>query len=93
MADRVKENEDLRGHAGRTIIFRPLIIIEMTDDNEPLYRLHLQEVDEHMNRPEMFGIVLSDLLDHLAHAFHRVTGRDQRDIRRDIEGHAGRGSV
>jgi hypothetical protein len=36
MADRVKENKDLRDHAGRTIIFRPLIIIEMTDDNEPL---------------------------------------------------------
>jgi hypothetical protein len=80
----MKDDEDLKDYAGRTILFRPVIIVEMAEDNEPYYRLHLNELDEHLNEPRLFGIVLSDLMDHLAHAYRDVTGRDERDIRAQI---------
>jgi hypothetical protein len=81
---RVKEDDSLTDIAGRTIIYRPIIIVEATDDGKQQYRLHLSELDPHTNEPKMFGIVLSDLLDHIAHAYHGQTGRDARDIRYDI---------
>jgi hypothetical protein len=81
---RVQEDDELKDAAGNTIIYRPIIVIEQTDDNEQLYRLHLEELDPHGNKPKLYGIILSDLLDHIAAAYHRMTGRDERDIRYDI---------
>jgi hypothetical protein len=82
--NRVQEDDDLQDAAGSTTIYRPIIVIEQTDDNEQLYRLHLEELDPHGNKPKLYGIILSDLLDHIAAAYHRITGRDGRDIRYDI---------
>lgn len=80
----MRENEELKDHAGRTILYRPVIIVEQTEDSKQLYRLHLTELDPMGNTPELFGIVISDLLDHLAQAYHQSTGRDPRDIRYKI---------
>jgi Domain of unknown function (DUF5076) len=82
--NRVQEDDELKEAAGITIIYRPIIVIEQTDDNEQLYRLHLGEIDPLGNEPQLYGIILSDLLDHIAAAYHRTTGRDERDIRYDI---------
>jgi hypothetical protein len=84
MVDRVTEDEDLKDIAGRTILFRPVIIIEAIDGNRQQFRLHLNELDERMDEPRLYGIVLSDLIDHISAAYHRISGRDERDIRTDI---------
>lgn len=80
----MRENPDLKDEAGRTILYRPVIIVEQTEDNKQLYRLHLTELDPMANEPIRFGIVLSDLIDHLARAYSDATGRDARDIRQQI---------
>jgi hypothetical protein len=77
-------NKDLKDYAGRTILYRPIIIVEMDENNEPFYRLRLNELDERLNEPGLFGIVLSDLIYHIAHAYSHVTDRDQRDIEAEI---------
>lgn len=80
----MKEDDSLKDEADRTILYHPVIIVEQTEDNKQLYRLHLTELDQMANTPKLFGIVLSDLVDHIARAYHHSTGRDERDIRRDI---------
>lgn len=82
--NRVTKDDSLKDFAGRTIIYRPIIIVEATEDGKQQYRLHLAELDQMMNEPKLYGIVLSDLLDHLAAAYAQSTGRDQRDVRYDI---------
>lgn len=79
--DRVTEDDDLKEIAGRTILYRPIIIVEATEDGKQQYRLHLAELDQMMNKPKLYGIVLSDLLDHIAAAYHQISGRDARDVR------------
>jgi hypothetical protein len=83
MNERVKEDDNLNA-AGRTILFRPIIIVEALDENRQQYRLHLDELDRMMTQPKLYGIILSDLLDHIAAAYARQTGRDQRDVRYEI---------
>lgn len=82
--DRVREDDELKDIAGRTIIYRPVFIVEQTDEKKLQFRLHLTELDQMMNEPRLYGIVLSDLLDHIAAAYARQSHRDQRDIRYEI---------
>ena len=84
MSDRIQDDASLKDHAGRTILYRPIIIVEATDDNKQLYRLHLAELDPNGTEPKLYGIVLSDLLDHIAHAYWQTAGRDPRDLRAEI---------
>jgi hypothetical protein len=84
MTERVKEDEVIKDYADRTIIFRPVIVIEAIDDKKVSYRLHLSELDQMMTQPKTYGIVLSDLLDHIAAFYAQQSGRDQRDIRYEI---------
>jgi Domain of unknown function (DUF5076) len=86
MSMRVKEEASiLKDHLGRTIIYRPIIIVEKlkTDDGHVIF-LHPREIDPACNDPTMFGILLSDLLYHIAAAYHRLTGRDERDVRSQL---------
>ena len=80
--NRVKEDQNL--DIGERIIYRPVIIVEALDENRLQYRLHLAELDPLGNESKLYGIVLSDLLDHIAAAYHQSTGRDERDIRYEI---------
>ena len=65
-------------------IEQPIVIIEKTDDGKILYRIFLTGLDAAVDNPTIAGIMLSDLVDHLAHAYHDVTGRDVRDIRNHV---------
>lgn len=85
MANRVEEDPDLKDMGGRTILFRPVIIVEALDDDRQQFRLHLSELDERMSEPKVYGVVLSDLLDHIVAAYRNNTGRDERDIRSEIK--------
>lgn len=61
-------------------INEPIAIVHKIDGGEG-YIVMLPTLDPNMNDPRRFGIMLSDLLDHIAAAYQHVTGRDQRDIR------------
>lgn len=82
--DRVREDESLKDEAGRIVLYRPIIIVEAAQAGKQQYRLHLTELDQMMNEPQLYGIILSDLLDHIAAAYARQSDRDQRDIRYEI---------
>src|SRR5882762_10632029 len=69
---------------GRIIIYRPIVMIEALDGDRQQYRVHLSEIDETANDPRVFGIILSDLVDHIAQAYHHATGRDLIDVRAQI---------
>ena len=84
MTSRVTNDDTLKDEAGRTIIHRPVIIVEITDDNKHQCRIHMAELDPNTNDPRLFGIVLSDLVDHIAAAYQNLTDRDERDIRAEI---------
>jgi len=78
------DEQRLRDEADRIILYHPIIIVERTDDDKQLFRLHITELDPMANDPIKFGIIMSDLIDHLAAAYHDTTGRDLRDIRAQI---------
>jgi len=61
-----------------------LVAVEIIDDNALLFRLSLKNSDPDMSQPGMFGIVLSDLVDHIALAYHQASGLDVRAVRREI---------
>ncbi len=83
MTNRIQEDELLRELAEDNIVRRPIIIVDVEGDKHR-YRLFLAEVDQLTHQPKMFGIIMSDLLDHLAAAYRYATGRDERDIRQEI---------
>jgi hypothetical protein len=83
--ERIKQDKSLAEHVtGRIEIHRPVVVIDMDDDGRYLYRLHISEADPQTNNPIIFGIILSDLVDHLAMAYHDLTGRDVRDVRAQL---------
>jgi len=60
---------------GPTVINNPLFVGEIDGDSTK-FHIHIND------RPlELFGVALSDLIDHIADAYHQTTGRDIRDIR------------
>jgi hypothetical protein len=74
----------LKDIADKRIVHRPIIIVEALEGEQQQYFLCLEELDSMLNEPRLFGIMVSDLIDHIAGAYHQVSGRDVRDIRRDI---------
>ena len=63
---------------GPIAIIDPLFVGEMDGDSTK-FHIHIED------RPlELFGIAISDLIDHIAEAYHQTTGRDSRDIRARI---------
>lgn len=67
-----------------TVISRPLIIVEQTERNTQQYRVFLSEMGHLGSDPREFGIILSDLADHIARAYHNISGRDVKDIRAQL---------
>ena len=68
-------------------IERPVIIVDKIGDQGTVrFVINIAEMmdPEKMHVPVIPGILMSDLPDHIAHAYHEVTDRDERDIRADI---------
>ncbi len=84
MADRVTTDPTLRGSPQQKILQRPIVIVEQMDNGSQQYFIHANELDPNMTRPEMFGILLSDLLDHIVASYRVATGRDERALRDSI---------
>lgn len=62
-----------------TVIHQPMLIIEKSGDGKYQYRVFLTEED-----PRSYGIILSDLADHITKAICQFTGRDPRDVREGL---------
>ena len=63
----------------------PLFVADMTEEgDDPIFHVHLMDQGGRLRDYRMFGIVISDLLDHIANAYQHAIGRDLRDIRADI---------
>jgi hypothetical protein len=63
----------------------PLFVADMDEEgDDPIFHVHLMDQGSRLRDYRMFGIVISDLLDHIANAYHHTIGRDLRDIRADI---------
>ncbi len=86
MTDRIQNDDSLIPPGGDPsgFIRNPIIIVHKLDDESVRYVLSLGEVDKSMGDPRIAGILLSDLLDHVAEAYRATTGSDQRDIRAAI---------
>jgi hypothetical protein len=61
----------------------PIILVHQKEEGIG-FAIDLANLDPTSNNPTLFGILLSDLLDHITHAYHLTTGRDERDIRASI---------
>lgn len=84
MANRIEEDAALAAEAARLVIQRPVVIIEHLASGSCQFRLFPNELDPLVNQPVLFGILLSDLIDHIAHLYCGTTGRDERALREEI---------
>src|SRR5215831_1158001 len=57
----------------------PLFIADMVDEDTVMF--HVLHADRDYRD---FGMAISDLIDHIANAYHQTTGRDFRDVRASI---------
>lgn len=67
-----------------TQIHRPVIVVHQVSTPSGLkqqYLMHLTELDPMMTDPRVYGIILSDLVDHIAAGYAQNSDRDERDIR------------
>jgi hypothetical protein len=83
MTDRIK-NDDTLEEPTNGYIENPAIIVHRADNGEYRYIIGVGVADESADDPTLFGIMMSDLLDHIAAAYHGTTGRDERDIRAQL---------
>lgn len=85
MSDRVKDDPSLASAvAGEaTPIHNPLVIIHKVGEKQQ-FLLHLDNLDPWMTEPRLWGIMVSDLVDHIAAAYASRTRRDAKDLRDEI---------
>jgi hypothetical protein len=60
-----------------TDIHHPIIIVHKVEEREQ-YIILPKNLDIMMQKPELFGVLLSDLLDHIADMYNQTTGQDVR---------------
>jgi hypothetical protein len=86
MTDRIQDDDSLIPPGGEMSGFfrNPIIIVHQIEDGSLRYVISLGPIDENLDDPRVAGVLLSDLLDHLAASYKGTTGRDQRDLRAAI---------
>ena len=86
MTDRVQDDDSLIPPGGDPsgFIRDPIIIVHKNDEGSIRYIISLGDTALGLDDPRAAGILLSDLLDHLAAAYQSTTSRDQRDLRAAI---------
>lgn len=77
----VRQDDSLRPPAD---IDRPFIIVNKNDEGGEGYLVDITRLDPLGNEPRRFGVILSDLIDHIAFAYSGILARDQCDIRAHI---------
>jgi len=85
MTERVREDPSLIPPDGGMAINRPIIVVHKLESGQEGYIIDLSALDQNMDDPRPFGVVLSDLLDQIAAAYSRVTGADQGVLRKHLK--------
>lgn len=83
---RVKDDDSLKDMMpkdGPNFIEHP-IIIASADGDKQNYLISVSELDPMGQEPKLFGIMLSDMIDHIAAAYVQTTGRDEAEIRETL---------
>lgn len=75
--------DDIPSGEGPHFIENPKIIVHGDHDTNK-FLINLTGFDPSANDPIRAGILMSDLIDHIAHAYGDVSKRDWRDIRDHI---------
>jgi len=66
---------------GPRYIRSPILIVEGNGGGGYSLTLAPDQLDTTLTEPRLFGIMLSDLVDHIAAAYAQIVNRDERDIR------------
>lgn len=66
------------------ILQDPIVIIKDNGDGKQGYIISVTSLDPKANEPERFGVILSDLIDHIAHAYEDVGLGKYADLRAHI---------
>jgi hypothetical protein len=70
--------------SGAIKIENPVIIVQKMDGGGTRFMLHLEEYDPLCQQPEIYGIVLSDLMDQIASFYQDINGGRQETYRDKI---------
>lgn len=84
MTDRVKDDPTIEDPGDQRFLERPVIIVEAMENGSQRYIVCPEEIDPEMNQPQIFGIVLSDLVDHIASTYRSLAGQDEEELRKAI---------
>jgi hypothetical protein len=76
MSSRIKEDPNLRQLGESRVIVDPIIIVEACGGGTR-FRLFPDTLKGEVNCPVGFGIILSDLIDHIAKHYSTRTGCDE----------------
>ena len=61
----------------------PVLVVGCDEDGVCVL-LYPKALDPAMNSPVVFGVILSDVIDHIGKYFSAMTGRDERDVRKTV---------
>ena len=78
---RITNDDSMKNEQIGGMIENPIIVIHRAEDAQFRYILNLAEIDARLDDPRIAGIMLSDLLDHIAAFYASVSSRDERDVR------------
>jgi hypothetical protein len=80
----IKHDPSLKDDFEPRLLVDPLVIVEWTDDDRYRITLSPERMNERANSSVGWGILVSDLIDHIAHIGAQLSGRDARDVRAAI---------
>jgi hypothetical protein len=84
MSGRVKGDPTLRPKGGAKVLQRPVVIIDQSGRETYQFLIFPDSIDAHLTKPEVFGVLLSDLLDHIASTYSSLAGKDEAATRTRI---------
>ncbi len=80
---RIKDDDSLKDmmpDEGMNVITDPILIVSAHGNNQR-YMINVSALDPMAHEPKLFGILLSDLVDHIAASYAQTTQRHEADIR------------
>jgi hypothetical protein len=84
--DRIRDDDSLVPPGGEMPGFfeEPAIVVHKVEGGKVGFAICTAVFDERMDTPAVYGIIISDLIDHLAASYASTTGRDAKDVRAQL---------